>query len=195
MFIQWGGKLLLAAGGVGTLGVGGSLAVCDRGHRRRPGRARGVRRARAVCRQRLPRGVSRYGRSDERVRHADAQSARLGCAVWTGDSPLAATISTTSNAHMGITATLVRDLYQRFLHPQATSDQVLRMSRILTVVTGGRHLGAEFLPWRSVFSARHQLCPVGTGGAGLFARPSLVGSDCHGRVLGNPAQHDYDGDP
>ena len=59
---------------------------------------------------------------------------------------LAATISTTSNAHMGITATLVRDLYQRFLHPQATSDQVLRMSRILTVVTGGGIWALSFYP-------------------------------------------------
>jgi SSS family solute:Na+ symporter len=49
---------------------------------------------------------------------------------------LAATISTTSNAHMGITATLVRDIYQRLWHPEATRTEVLRASRFLTLLTG-----------------------------------------------------------
>ncbi len=59
---------------------------------------------------------------------------------------LAATISTTSNAHLGITSTVVRDLYQRFLRPEATSEQVLRISRILTVVTGGGIWLLSFYP-------------------------------------------------
>lgn len=59
---------------------------------------------------------------------------------------LAATISTTSNAHLGITSTMVRDLYQRFLYPEATSAQVLRISRILTVVTGGAIWLLSFYP-------------------------------------------------
>jgi SSS family solute:Na+ symporter len=58
----------------------------------------------------------------------------------------AATISTTSNAHMGITATLVRDLYQRFLRPEASSDEVLRMGRILTVLTGAGIWALSFYP-------------------------------------------------
>lgn len=58
----------------------------------------------------------------------------------------AATISTTSNAHMGITATLVRDIYQRFLRPEASSDQVLRMGRLLTVLTGGAIWSLSFYP-------------------------------------------------
>ena len=69
-----------------------------------------------------------------------------GIALFGLVTALAATISTTSNAHMGITATLVRDLYQRFLYPQAGSDQVLRMSRILTVVTGGGIWALSFYP-------------------------------------------------
>ena len=59
---------------------------------------------------------------------------------------LAATISTTSNAHLGITSTVVRDLYQRFLRPAATSEQVLRISRIITVVTGGGIWLLSFYP-------------------------------------------------
>ncbi len=59
---------------------------------------------------------------------------------------LAATISTTSNAHLGITSTVVRDLYQRFLRPEATSEQVLRISRIITVVTGGGIWLLSFYP-------------------------------------------------
>ena len=58
----------------------------------------------------------------------------------------AATISTTSNAHMGITATLVRDIYQRFLRPEASSDQVLRMGRVLTVLTGVGIWSLSFYP-------------------------------------------------
>ena len=58
----------------------------------------------------------------------------------------AATISTTSNAHMGITATLVRDIYQRFLRPEASSDKVLRMGRILTVLTGTGIWALSFYP-------------------------------------------------
>ena len=49
---------------------------------------------------------------------------------------LAATISTTSNAHMGITSSLSRDIYQRFIRPDASPEVVLRMSRILTLLTG-----------------------------------------------------------
>ncbi len=49
---------------------------------------------------------------------------------------LAATISTTSNAHMGITSTLARDIYQRFIRPNATPEAVLQTSRILTLLTG-----------------------------------------------------------
>ena len=49
---------------------------------------------------------------------------------------LAATISTTSNAHMGITSSLSRDIYQRFIRPDASPEAVLRMSRLLTLLTG-----------------------------------------------------------
>ena len=49
---------------------------------------------------------------------------------------LAATISTTSNAHMGITSSLSRDIYQRFIRPEASPEAVLRMSRLLTLLTG-----------------------------------------------------------
>ncbi len=49
---------------------------------------------------------------------------------------LAATISTTSNAHMGITSSLARDIYQRFIRPTASPEVVLRMSRLLTLLTG-----------------------------------------------------------
>ncbi len=49
---------------------------------------------------------------------------------------LAATISTTSNAHMGITSSLSRDIYQRFIRPDAPPEAVLRMSRLLTLLTG-----------------------------------------------------------
>ena len=49
---------------------------------------------------------------------------------------LAATISTTSNAHMGITSSLSRDIYQRFIRPEASPETVLRMSRLLTLLTG-----------------------------------------------------------
>ncbi len=49
---------------------------------------------------------------------------------------LAATISTTSNAHMGITSTLARDIYQRFIRPNATPEAVLQTSRILTLLSG-----------------------------------------------------------
>ncbi len=49
---------------------------------------------------------------------------------------LAATISTTSNAHMGITSSLSRDIYQRFIRPNASPEAVLRMSRLLTLLTG-----------------------------------------------------------
>ena len=49
---------------------------------------------------------------------------------------LAATISTTSNAHMGITSSLARDVYQRFIRPDASSEAVLRTSRFLTLLTG-----------------------------------------------------------
>ena len=49
---------------------------------------------------------------------------------------LAATISTTSNAHMGITSSLSRDVYQRFIRPDASPEAVLRMSRLLTLLTG-----------------------------------------------------------
>lgn len=58
----------------------------------------------------------------------------------------AATISTTSNAHMGITATLVRDIYQRFLRPEASSTEALRMGRILTVLTGVAIWAMSFYP-------------------------------------------------
>ncbi len=58
----------------------------------------------------------------------------------------AATISTTSNAHMGITATLVRDIYQRFLRPEASIADVLRMGRILTVLTGVAIWALSFYP-------------------------------------------------
>jgi len=69
-----------------------------------------------------------------------------GVALFGLVSALAATISTTSNAHLGITSTVVRDLYQRFLRPEATSKQVLRISRILTVVTGGGIWLLSFYP-------------------------------------------------
>ena len=49
---------------------------------------------------------------------------------------LAATISTTSNAHMGITSSLSRDIYQRFIRPEASPEAVLQMSRLLTLLTG-----------------------------------------------------------
>ena len=69
-----------------------------------------------------------------------------GVALFGLVAALAATISTTSNAHLGITSTLVRDLYQRFLCPEATGEQVLRISRILTVVTGGAIWALSFYP-------------------------------------------------
>ena len=69
-----------------------------------------------------------------------------GVALFGLVAALAATISTTSNAHLGITSTLVRDLYQRFLHPEATREQVLRISRLLTVVTGGGIWLLSFYP-------------------------------------------------
>ena len=69
-----------------------------------------------------------------------------GVALFGLVAALAATISTTSNAHLGITSTVVRDLYQRFLRPEATSEQVLRISRILTVVTGGGIWLLSFYP-------------------------------------------------
>lgn len=47
---------------------------------------------------------------------------------------------------MGITATLVRDIYQRFLRPKANSDEVLRMGRILTVLTGTGIWALSFYP-------------------------------------------------
>ena len=50
---------------------------------------------------------------------------------------LAATISTTSNAHMGVTSTLVRDVYQRFFRPGAGAAELLRAGRLLTLATGG----------------------------------------------------------
>lgn len=69
-----------------------------------------------------------------------------GVALFGLIAALAATISTTSNAHLGITSTVVRDLYQRFLRPEATSEQVLRISRIITVVTGGGIWLLSFYP-------------------------------------------------
>ena len=69
-----------------------------------------------------------------------------GVALFGLVAALAATISTTSNAHLGITSTLVRDLYQRFLHPEATREQVLHISRVLTVVTGGGIWLLSFYP-------------------------------------------------
>ncbi len=59
---------------------------------------------------------------------------------------LAATISTTSNAHMGITSSLARDVYQRFVRPNASSAEVLRASRILTVLTGAAIWLLSFYP-------------------------------------------------
>lgn len=59
-----------------------------------------------------------------------------GIALFGLLAALAATISTTSNAHMGITSTLVRDIYQRFLRPDATKEAILRASRLLTLLTG-----------------------------------------------------------
>ena len=59
---------------------------------------------------------------------------------------LAATISTTSNAHMGITSSLARDVYQRFIRPDATPAAVLRASRLLTLLTGGAIWLLSFYP-------------------------------------------------
>ena len=59
-----------------------------------------------------------------------------GIALFGLVAALAATISTTSNAHMGITSTLVRDIYHRFLRPRATGEEVLQASRLLTLVAG-----------------------------------------------------------
>lgn len=59
---------------------------------------------------------------------------------------LAATISTTSNAHMGITSSLARDIYQRFIRPDAPPAAVLRASRLLTLLTGAAIWLLSFYP-------------------------------------------------
>lgn len=49
---------------------------------------------------------------------------------------LAASISTSTTALIGASSTAVRDLYQRFIRPEATSEQLTMPSKIITLILG-----------------------------------------------------------
>ncbi|MBO1001704.1 sodium:solute symporter [Pseudogracilibacillus auburnensis] len=60
----------------------------------------------------------------------------IGVAALALIGALAASISTSTTALIGASSTAVRDLYQRFLHPNATSEQLTMPSKIITLILG-----------------------------------------------------------
>lgn len=60
----------------------------------------------------------------------------IGVAALSLIGALAASISTSTTALIGASSTAVRDLYQRFLHPNATSEQLTLPSKIITLILG-----------------------------------------------------------
>lgn len=60
----------------------------------------------------------------------------IGVAALALIGALAASISTSTTALIGASSTAVRDLYQRFLHPHATSEQLTMPSKIITLLLG-----------------------------------------------------------
>ncbi|TVR66902.1 MAG: sodium:solute symporter family protein [Spirochaetaceae bacterium] len=60
--------------------------------------------------------------------------------------PLAAGISTATTAHMGATAVVVRDVYQRHLRPGARSEALLLPSRVILLILGLLVWALSFYP-------------------------------------------------
>lgn len=61
----------------------------------------------------------------------------IGVAALALIGALAASISTSTTALIGASSTAVRDLYQRFMRPNATSEQLTMPSKIITLILGG----------------------------------------------------------
>lgn len=61
----------------------------------------------------------------------------IGVAALALIGALAASISTSTTALMGASSTAVRDIYQRFIRPNATSEQLTMPSKIITLILGG----------------------------------------------------------
>lgn len=59
---------------------------------------------------------------------------------------LAASISTSATAHIGATTTVVRDIYRRVFHPEATDRQLVAPTRVLMLVLGLLTWGLCFYP-------------------------------------------------
>lgn len=60
----------------------------------------------------------------------------IGVAALALIGALAASISTSTTALMGASSTAVRDIYQRFVRPNATSEQLTMPSKIITLILG-----------------------------------------------------------
>ena len=60
----------------------------------------------------------------------------IGVAALALIGALAASISTSTTALIGASSTAVRDLYQRFIRPNATSEQLTMPSKIITLILG-----------------------------------------------------------
>ena len=60
----------------------------------------------------------------------------IGVAALALVGALAASISTSTTALIGASSTAVRDLYQRFIRPNATSEQLTMPSKIITLILG-----------------------------------------------------------
>lgn len=58
-------------------------------------------------------------------------------AVWMLIAVLGGSMSTASTALMGASSTILRDFYQRFFHPEATSKELVLPSRIAVLAAGG----------------------------------------------------------
>jgi len=57
-------------------------------------------------------------------------------AVWMLMAVLGGSMSTASTALMGASSTVLRDFYQRFLHPEATSQELVLPSRVAVLAAG-----------------------------------------------------------
>jgi SSS family solute:Na+ symporter/sodium/pantothenate symporter len=86
-------------------------------------------------------------------------------------APFGAVMATVSSYLVVIASGLVRDLYQRFIHPEATRTEIRRLTYAAMIVMGGIAFGANISP---VNYLQALVVFSGASGAATFVTPALM---------------------
>src|SRR5699024_3787210 len=97
-------------------------------------------------------------------------------------------ISTSTTALIGASSTAVRDLYQRFLRRNATSEQLTMPSKVITLILGGLVWLLTFYPGGPLYLFAFSTAWLGAPSVlvflGVWSKRTTKAGAFHGAVLG-----------